>query len=651
MIPYRVFKRLPLASLASLMAFSAVSIAETKDASLEEVVVTATRTAQSVMEAPASVSVISQEQIEALSADTLNDIVSQSVGVESTKQEGRAGREFIKLRGMDSGFTLILLNGRRMSSSNAVIRGNDFDYNTIPTSSIERIEIIRGPMSSLYGSEALGGVINIITKKADNDWAGTVNTNVSSPEEDGGEHYQLGMNTAGALVEDELFLNLSLNVSNRDAWQPFEENDESGRDRSDVTGLENRDSYSLLSSLSWQINDQHSLALDMAHSNDERSGIFETVSRSSPFEATVERNSVSITHNGKWDLLDSQVRFSVETVDVEEGIRRVAEITEENQILDAVFTNAWGPHRITYGGEVRSTELDSERDLLETGKASVDQSAVFIQDEWSLADGLTLTVGGRMDNHEEFGSHVSPRVYLVNRLNDQWVIKGGLGRAFRAPSLLRLNEEYRLSSCRGSCYVIGNPDLSPETSDNYEFSTLYQSEYWSGELTFFLNDVDDLIQRDRNTVLGEQEGRDVFTYQNIASAKIEGIEFAVKGNLTDRLHINTTYTYLDAKDEATGNTLLERPEHSFMTRVALTFSQSLNSFVQYNYTGEQAIRNNDILDAFSTIDIGLNSEWSDSVRLRVGIRNLTNKELDRDASLNGYNEAPRSGYVGVSVDF
>lgn len=122
----------------------------------EQLVVTATRTQMELKDAPASMSVITAEDIENDPGVTLADIVSNATSVESDFDSTRAGRQQISIRGMDSKYTLIMVNGRRMSSASAIVRGNDFDLSAIPMDSIERVEIIRGPMSALYGSDGMG---------------------------------------------------------------------------------------------------------------------------------------------------------------------------------------------------------------------------------------------------------------------------------------------------------------------------------------------------------------------------------------------------------------------------------------------------------------------------------------------------------------
>ena len=156
------------------------------------------------------------------------------------KDGGRGGREMISIRGMDSRYTMIMVNGRKLSSSNATVRGNDFDLSTIPKDNIERIEIIRCSMSALYGSEALGGVVNVITKLPDNEWRSSLSADYSRPtgSNHGGGEYRVGLNTGGALIDDELYLNLSASKTDRDAWTPYAADYSLDYDRTKVTALE-----------------------------------------------------------------------------------------------------------------------------------------------------------------------------------------------------------------------------------------------------------------------------------------------------------------------------------------------------------------------------------------------------------------------------
>ena len=138
----------------------------------ETMVVTASSVEQNLKDAPASISVITQEDLQRKPVQNLKDVLKEVPGVQLTNEGDN--RKGVSIRGLDSSYTLILVDGKRVNSRNAVFRHNDFDLNWIPGDSIERIEVVRGPMSSRYGSDALGGVVNIITKKIGQKWSGTV---------------------------------------------------------------------------------------------------------------------------------------------------------------------------------------------------------------------------------------------------------------------------------------------------------------------------------------------------------------------------------------------------------------------------------------------------------------------------------------------
>lgn len=153
------FVRAGLCASVVSLAFPALA-----DVNEETLVVTAAATEQSVKDAPASISVITQQDLQRRPVQNLKDVLREVPGVQLTNEGDN--RKGVSIRGLSSGYTLILVDGKRVNSRNAVFRHNDFDLNWIPVDAIERIEVVRGPMSSLYGSDALGGVVNIITKKS-----------------------------------------------------------------------------------------------------------------------------------------------------------------------------------------------------------------------------------------------------------------------------------------------------------------------------------------------------------------------------------------------------------------------------------------------------------------------------------------------------
>ncbi|MEZ8436086.1 TonB-dependent receptor [Vibrio splendidus] len=666
--PLLVRKPLSIAVAVICTSLSANVLAqEEAQATDEQMVVTATRTEMALKQAPASMSVITAQDIEDSPGITLADIVAESTSVESDFDSTRAGRQMISIRGMDSDYTLIMVNGRRLSSASAIIRGNDFDLSTIPADSIERVEIIRGPMSALYGSDGMGGTINIITKAPENDWSSTLSMDTSSPlDGDGGEEYSMGFTTSGALIKDELFARLSVNQTNRDAWQPY-----SGNGREDITALEERDTLSLLASLTWHATDNQTVDFDFGYSDDKRDGLAEHATGVNPVDTKVVRNSQAITHSGFWSWGDTQVRYSRENVTdndaADSDTNYSSDVEELTQIVEASATTYLGEsHTVTFGMDYQLSELTNKENLVnDTSEAY--QGALFIQDQWLMTEQLTATIGGRLDKHEQYGEEFSPRVYLVHQTTNDLIIKGGVGKAFKAPTLTQNHTDYTVNSCKGWCDIVGNEDLNPETSWNYEIAALYTQPRWNVEGALFRNEIQDLIDRgDTECRSGGTWGGNGFgcvdtggnfvskgtrSYVNVSEAVIQGAELTGQFQITDEWGVSGNYTFLDTEDKSTGEELLERYKHSGLVKLNWSPTYDLNTFVSARYRGERNIETDLTQEAYTTLNIGGVYNINDSVRVRAGITNLTDEAVSQELESMGYVEEPRTYYVGMTADF
>ncbi|MGI9877111.1 TonB-dependent receptor domain-containing protein [Vibrio chagasii] len=669
-----LFIRKPLSIAVAVICTSlpaSVLAEEETQATDEQMVVTATRTEMALKQAPASMSVITAQDIEDSPGITLADIVADSTSVESDFDSTRAGRQMISIRGMDSDYTLIMVNGRRLSSASAIIRGNDFDLSTIPVESIERVEIIRGPMSALYGSDGMGGTINIITKAPENDWSSTLSMDTSSPMDgNGGQEQSVGLTTSGALIEDELFARFSVNQTSRNAWQPYTGTHAAGHDREDVTALEGRDTLSLLGSLTWHATENQTLDLDLGYSDDQRDTAAEHATGLNESNSNVKRNSQALTHSGYWSWGDTKVRYSRENVidknaaDVGSSTRDIEELT---QIFEASATSYVGDnHILTVGLDYQFSELTNEENV--TGDpAEAYQGALFVQDQWNVTEQLTATLGGRLDKHEKYGEEFSPRVYLVHQTTNDLIIKGGVGKAFKAPTLTQNHAGYTVASCKGWCDIVGNEDLKPETSWNYEIAALYTQPRWNVEGALFRNEIQDLIDRgDTECTSGSTWGGNGYgcvdnggnfvsngtrTYVNVSEAVIQGAELTGQFQITDELGISGNYTFLDTEDKSTGEELLERYKHSGLVKLSWNPTYDLNTFISARYRGERNIETDLTQDAYTTLNIGTVYNVNDSVRLRAGITNLTDEAVSQELENMGYVEEPRTYYVGMTADF
>ncbi|MGR5063056.1 TonB-dependent receptor domain-containing protein [Photobacterium sp. DNB22_13_2] len=658
------FIRKPLALAVASVFFSVPAYAEfdlQEDQTDEQMVVTATRTETTLAKAPASISVVTEEDILSEPSLALNDLVQNIAGVESQMDGGRAGREMISIRGLDPKFTMILVNGRKLSSSNAIFRGNDFDLSAIPKASIERVEVIRGPMSALYGSEALGGVINVITKQPTNEWNSQISGDYSYRDDDNGGQYSAGFNTSGALIDDELYMSFAVSQTARDAYSAFSGKAEGSNgeyDRSQATTLEERETLAVSGNVLWYINDMHDIAFDFSYTDDERDGMIESTVGLTDSDSRVKRDMQALTYNGMFDWGEAQLRYNrdaVSSVDAAEVDTGVSDIDETNQQVYGHGTTYIGSHTLTFGGEWSYSELDNPESLTETGKADVHEQALFVQDQWEINDAYTLTYGTRLDFHESYGSHWSPRAYLVNTVTDKLTLKGGVGSAFNAPTLLQTSEENVINSCKGDCQVVGNPDLDPETSVSYEVSAIYNEMTWSVEAGLFRNDIKNLIDQDRDNAVGiSPDGRDIYTYKNINKAMTQGLELTGHYDVTESIQLNGAYTYLDTEDKSSGKSLEDRPDHQANVRATWYATDYVDTFLRVNYTGEALIDSGSDLyrPSFTTADLGMNYLINSDWRLRAGVRNITDEQFDDfEVTRRSYSIEPRSWYLGMTANF
>ncbi|ABK48092.1 TonB-dependent receptor [Shewanella sp. ANA-3] len=637
-------KALPLAISLGLSAISATALANNSaTGEMERMVITATQTKHSELSAPASVSVINRTELEALVIDDLASAVRYLQGVNIS--EGTPyGRNEISLRGLDSDYTLILINGRRVNSREALTSnyGNDFDLSSIPMSAIERIELVRGPMSSLYGSEALGGVVNVILRQPTETWQTSVGVQYDTPTSgEGGDSTKYNFYTSGALVKDKLLANLIVDSNKRDAW------------RSDlkptIDALEDRDEISALANLQWLIDKQQDLQFDISYASDERESDWNNYGTILTNNQQAERISSGLTHNGRWDWGDTRLRYYYENVEVTDDsalIAQIGHITQTNHNLDGQTTVLLGEHMLTGGAEYRWTKLENSRNILGDGTLDDSQSALYLQDEFSLGE-LSLTLGGRVDHHDVYGTEFSPRLYLVYPLSSEWVIKGGGGKAFKAPNMSQSQADYIIPACRGACSVAGNPDLQPETSVNYELSTQYQTADFGGSVTYFHNDVENKII----TETWDRTPGAVLTYQNVNEAKITGWELQAWYDLTDSLSISGNYSKTDAKDKQNGAPFTLTPEDSYNLKLQWQALEGLSTFIAYHYTGEQYLRTNVKSDGYGSLDLGVNYQINPMFRVKLGVTNLTDAERDQIATDLDYIQKSRSVYAGVTASF
>jgi len=631
---------MPLAALAA------------EPVALEQQVITATQTAHSELSAPASVSVVTREELEQRPVYNLADAVKYLPGVH-LNPSSTYGRQEIKLRGMDSDYTLLLVNGRRINSRDALSSNyaNDFDLSSIPMAAIERIEVIRGPMSSLYGADALGGVVNVILRQPTEETkAGIAYTYEHPTEGESGDGHKASGYVSGSLIENKLLGNLILETTDQAAWL----SEQTVNPNTDAA--EQRQASSAYGSLSWLLDERQTIDLDITHRKDDREAEWNNFGAVVLNVQEMERWSFGLGHTGNWDGFNTRVRYYYENVELMDDSQIMTtlrgmkgDIEQKNHTVDGQVTAFLGSHLLTLGSELRRTELTHNQNL--GSETEVDQKAVYLQDEFSIGD-LDVTLGGRLDDHDSFGSEFSPRAYGVYNLTDNWVIKGGVGRSFKAPSIYQSDDTYGVLACRGMCTLVGNPNLKPETATSYEIGTLYQNERLEAGVMLFNNDIDDMIITDTWRV-GYRPA--VMTYSNVSKARVQGYELQGRYNLSDTMGVRANYSYSDAEDRDTDEQLRNTPQHVANIGFDWQAMPDLGLNLDYQYTGSQllyvsAAQPNVESGAFHQLNLGAKYQATRELSLKAGMNNLTNEKRDDVAQSVDNILMGRTVFVGFSYD-
>ncbi len=617
--------------------------------SLDTVVVTATATEKALKDAPASIAVVSGDAIRQRPMNDIGDAIRDLPGI-SLESVG-LGNTGVSVRGMSSEHTLFLIDGQRISSSVSGIAHSNYELSWLPPEAIERVEVVRGPMSSLYGSEALGGVVNMITRKATDQWHGSVTTyGLFNDHADGGNHYKTGVYVGGPLIKDVLGINVWGQVNQRtatyDAAAPA------------LTALDRQHSVNGNVALAFTPNARQRIDASFGEGNEDRNGVRSgTGSAVYTSEDDIKRRHMSLSHTGKWDWADTQVRLYRSTLSRINTRSDGGTLSGPNYFTDTVVDGKislvpWHGNTLTTGIEARRESLEDPT-VNHVGKATLDHYAVYLQDDIALSKQLNLVLGSRFDQHEQFGWAVSPRAYALYHFTDALTLKAGVGRGFKAPTLKQLSPEYESWAAIGGRGIIyGNPDLQPETNTSYELGLEYSQGAVSARAMLFQNNVKNLIDTLRMPTCAVA-GKICLNYSNVGRVVMRGLELGGGVALSKKWHLDANYMYLDARDKSADTLLADRSRHSANTKLAWFANDQLTTTAKLEYIGAQ-YRSATTSDrpGYTLVSLYVDYDINQHLSLNTGIENITDKRLaNDDASVYERADEGRRYFVSVTAKF
>ncbi|HEJ1050202.1 TonB-dependent receptor domain-containing protein [Morganella morganii] len=657
------FKRSLLA--VAVMSAATAAYAENKD---DTIVVTASGFAQEMRDAPASITVITKEQLQNKPAANLIDMVKD---VEGVSVIGGSLKPDISIRGLSGDYTLIMVDGRRQNSRESRPNGSGgYEAGFIPpVEAIERIEVIRGPMSSLYGSDAMGGVINIITKAVADEWHGSMGMGgIIQESKDYGNSANTDFYVSGPLIKDKLGLQVygGLNYRREDHLQE-------GTPRKDDKNITAKLAFTpiegqkFLAEVGRSTQEHTSTPGKSIADFSERGGLKQKNNKS---EVHNDRNHWALTWKGDWDEINSEVSVYQENTVRKTNTGKWNKVNEDwvmaydarrpevtNTVVDGKVTAFLPSNVLTVGGQYQYAKLKDDSVIKNkqtvTEKMTAEQKALFVEDEFSVTDDLTLTGGLRMDDHEFYGKHWNPRAYAVYKLTDEITIKGGVAKAFRAPTLRELSPNFGTSTQGGAAIMYGNRDLKPETSVTEELGIAYDHESgFSASATLFNTEFKNKLTSYQ--VAGQTDpltGLNMFIYDNVGKANIRGVEMASRIPVAEKWNLNLNYTFTDSERKSDdeklngkslkGQPLEMTPRHMANAKLDWQYRPDMNFYTQANYTGKQvwAAQRNGAKQprersGITTLDLGMTYQVMPNALLNLAVLNIANEKGD-DIDTNG----------------
>lgn len=586
------------------------------DSGLDTVTVYGTRLEQPAREAGTSVSVITADDIEALGVEFAVDALAQVPGLTVNQNGAFGGIASVRIRGASSEQTLVMIDG--VVTNDPSSPGGGFNFATLDAASIERIEVLKGPQSTLWGSDAIGGVVNIVTRSPEPGFGGRVFAEYGSfdTRRGGGdisfadERYEIRL----AMVQHG-----TDGISKADAA-----NGNNEEDPYDATHL--------------------NLGAGIALAGDAKLGLnvlwTDAESDFDSFVPGAEGNVGDGDELAKSEELAADLSLEFALFDGRFDntlLVGYADIERENYTEGEFAYGSEGDRRqYRYQGtlhvdEASTLAFGAERETIAAADGEAVIDGLFGLYEWQPFDTLTLSAGVRRDDHETFGGETTRRLAAAWNPTDALTLRASWGEGFKAPTLFQTTY-----FCCGAS--VPNPALRPETAEGWDIGAELRTADGRGEFGITL------FEQDTTNLIGFEFS--IGAYQNIARATSSGAEVNARYAFTDWFSAELDYAFIDAED-GSGERLVRVPEHSGGVMLRLDPAGPVSSSVLVRFNGEEADAGT-TLDAWTRVDVAARYRLNESLDLYARIENLLDEEYQQ---VLGYGTPGRSGSVGARLSF
>lgn len=602
-------------SITALLLGSSTLI-QAADEAISPVVVTATRTAQSADATLASVTVITQDEINNSPAHDVAELLGKELGINFSRTGGPGAGTSLYLRGGDTGHTLVLIDGIRASSATS----GQFAWETLRTEQIERIEVVRGPRASLYGSDAIAGVIHIFTRK-----------NRGGYVEASGGSFGTRELRAGIGMGDHWHLSLNAGSVHSDGTPTIKgDSEERAYDNTNATAR-----------IEGPLGANTSLQFGLTQSQ----GSSEHDANTGDSDFTNRVTSLRLEHlRGDWE----QALILGQTLD---------EYTSHSPSLPATITTnrdslSW-QHSLGSDSGLTTFGLDYWQDHAEKDNSgSIDekltQHGLFAEHQWQ-GESNDLQLALRHDDHDSFGTATTGSLALGHRFDASNHGFISFGNAFKAPTVNDLYWPDSADTFYGTTYITqGNATLQPERSSTLELGVKQEFTGGATRINLYRTWAENLIDWQ-----GVQTGATEYTYQpeNIGHVRIDGVEMGISWSIA-KLKAELQLTLLDAKN-LESNTPLDRRAK---TETMLSLSRHHEDYdwlLQWQVVSERVDRAGSVtLPGYSVVDASYQRRLENGVELGARINNLLDKDYTLATSFSGEYAVPgRAFYLDLGYHF
>ena len=586
---------------------------------------------KNIEDVQASIEVLNKKFIEDSNSRSVPQLLNNALGLDVSDLGSNSS---VSIRGFNSSHTLILVDGLRRTG-----KYGSSDLTSIQLEDIERIEIVRGPMSALYGADGIAGVINIITNK--NPKKDYFKSSILGGVAQNGQRETYIAKLIAAKVQKDMSHTYSIELREKDDYR---------FDKSSVdTDLKNESKQFLSYANGANLSDKDRLNTRLEYSRQDDDGknyantdIYEKENR---YQFATQYN-----HIDEKFVFDSNLAYGYSDTDVNRGTG--SETTDYKQIEFNNYFRHYTTDKMTniLGAGYKKDDIKVST---YNKKASRDNFNLLLQNEYYLTDSLITNFGLRYDDFSDFGDTLNPKVSLMYKYSD-FNFRTSYGEAFKAPSFTNMYSHFTRSSGPILYDIVGNENLKPEESKTYEFAISYAKDNFDFEIVHHRSDLQNLINS--YTVSYDRLRRTNYTsYKNIDGASINGTEISAKYHFQNGFGINLGWEILDTQD----NTTNDRLTGSAKNTVKMNLSYEINDVALFlnlkrykDYYGANENRVNENSD-YTLADLKVNYKFTKKLDAFIGVDNIQNKQMPYNMTGRGTPNDPgeRFYYTGINYSF